>query len=151
MPAAQDAGELYLELNRVVPAPPRVVFELFTDPNELAKWWGPEGFTIPSLEFEARVGERYRIEMQPPEGDAFFLTGEFREVDPPARLAYTFAWEDPDPDDVENLVELSFHDRGESTEVAHRQGPFKTEARRELHRNGWTDSFNKLERLLARA
>ena len=72
----------------------------------------------------------YRIEMQPPEGDAFYLTGEFREVDPPARLAYTFVWEDPDPDDVETVVELSFRDLGESTEVAFTQGPFKTEARR---------------------
>ena len=35
--------------------------------------------------------------MQPPEGDPFYLTGEFREVDPPARLAYTFVWEDPIP------------------------------------------------------
>ena len=59
-------------------------------------------------------------------------------------------WEEPDPDDVETLVELSFRDLGEATEVALAQGPFKTEARRELHRGGWTDSFDKLERLIAR-
>jgi uncharacterized protein YndB with AHSA1/START domain len=107
------------------------------------------GFTIPSLQFEARVGERYRIEMQPPDGDSFFLAGEFQEVDPPARLAYTFIWEDPDPDDVETLVTLSFRELGESTEVALAQGPFKTEARRALHHGGWTDSFDKLEELIA--
>jgi uncharacterized protein YndB with AHSA1/START domain len=89
--------------------------------------------------------------MQPPEGDPFYLTGEFCEVDPPARLAYTFAWEDPDPDDVETLVELSFQDLGESTEVVLTQGRFKTEARRELHRNGWTDSFEKLEQFISHA
>ena len=110
---------------------------------------GPEGFTTPSLEFQPRVGERYRIEMQPPEGDPFYLTGEFREVDPPARLAYTFVWEDPDPDDIETLVALSFRDLGESTEVAFTQGPFKTEARRALHRDGWMDGFDKLERLIS--
>jgi uncharacterized protein YndB with AHSA1/START domain len=60
-------------------------------------------------------------------------------------------WEDPDPDDVETLVELSFRDLGESTEVAAAQGAFKTEPRRELHRNGWTDSFDKLERPLSQA
>jgi uncharacterized protein YndB with AHSA1/START domain len=97
------------------------------------------------------VGNAYRIEMQPPEGDAFYLTGEFNQVDPPAQLAYTFVWEDPDPDDVETLVELSFRDRGESTEVVLSQRSFKTEARRELHRDGWTDSFDKLERSLAQA
>jgi uncharacterized protein YndB with AHSA1/START domain len=131
---------------RELPAAPRVVFRSFSDPDELATWWGPDGFSIPSLDFDPRVGGRYRIEMQPPEGDAFYLTGEFREVDPPARLAFTFAWEDPDPDDVETLVELSFRDLGESTEVVLSQGSFRTEARRELHRNGWTDSFGKLER-----
>jgi uncharacterized protein YndB with AHSA1/START domain len=142
-------GELMLELERVLPAPPPKVFALFSDPKELATWWGPEGFTIPSLEFEPRVGDRFQIEMQPPEGDPFHLTGEFREVDPPARLAYTFAWEPPDPDDVENVVRLSFRDLGESTAVSLAQGPFKTEARRALHRDGWTDSFDKVERLLA--
>jgi uncharacterized protein YndB with AHSA1/START domain len=100
------------------------------------------------VEFQARVGASYRIEMQPPEGDSFYLTGEFREVDPPTRLAYTFTWEDPDPDDVETLVALSFRDLRGSTEVAFTQGPFKTEARRALHRDGWTDSFDKLERLI---
>jgi uncharacterized protein YndB with AHSA1/START domain len=144
-----QSGELVLETQRLLPAARPVVFAAFTEPNELAKWWGPQGFTIPSIEFEPRVGETYRIEMQPPEGDAFYLTGAFREVDPPARLAFTFAWEEPDPDDVENGVDLSFRERGESTEVALRQGPFKTEARRALHRDGWADSFDKLEDLLA--
>jgi uncharacterized protein YndB with AHSA1/START domain len=111
---------------------------------------GPEGFTVPGLTFPARGGEIYRIEMQPPEGDPFYLTGGFREVDPPARLAYTFVWEEPDPRRRRDLVGLSFRDLGESTGVALTQGPFKTEARRALHRDGWTDSFHKLERLISR-
>ena len=139
---------LMLELKRVLPAARDVVFEAFRDPGELAAWWGPQGFSVASLQFQPRVGERYRIEMQPPEGDRFHLTGEFREVDPPARLAFTFVWEDPDPDDVETLASLTFRDLGGSTEVAFAQGPFKTEARRALHRDGWGDSFDKLERHL---
>jgi uncharacterized protein YndB with AHSA1/START domain len=131
-----------------VPAAPAAVFGAFSEPGQLARWWGPAGFTIPSLDFAPREGGRYRIEMQPPEGDAFFLTGEFRVVEPPARLAFTFVWEDPDPDDVETLAELVFSDRGGATEIALTQGPFKAEARRELHRGGWTDSLDKLERLL---
>jgi len=146
---AAGSDELTLEMKRVLTAVPSVVFGAFSDSSELAKWWGPEGFTTPSLEFDPRVGATYRIEMQPPEGDPFYLTGEFREVDPPARLAYTFVWEDPDPDDIETLVALSFRDLGESTEVAFTQGPFKTEARRALHRDGWMDGFDKLERLIS--
>jgi uncharacterized protein YndB with AHSA1/START domain len=137
-----------LEISRVLPAARPDVFRAFSAADELAKWWGPEGFSVRSLEFSPRVGGRYRIEMQPPEGDSFYLTGEFREVDPPAGLAFTFVYEDPDPDDVENLVELSFRDLGESTEVLFTQAPFKTEPRLELHRSGWTDTFDRLEQYI---
>jgi uncharacterized protein YndB with AHSA1/START domain len=140
---------LTFDMTRVLPAPPSVVFEAFTDPTKLAQWWGPAGFTVPRVDFDPRAGRRYRIEMQPPEGDPFHLVGEFREVDPPARLAFTFVWEPPDPDDVETLVELAFRDLGGSTEVAFTQGAFKTEPRRELHRDGWSDTFDRLEEFLA--
>ena len=147
MPSHPDA--LTLELKRVVPAAPSIVFGACTDPDVLVRWWGPAGFTVPSLEFDPRVGGGYRIEMQPPEGDAFYLAGEFREVDPPARLAFTFVYEDPDPDDVENVAGLTFRDLGDATEVGLIQGPFRTTDRVELHRAGWTDSFDKLEALLS--
>jgi uncharacterized protein YndB with AHSA1/START domain len=135
----EQPGGLTLEMRRVFPAAPSLVFRVFSTEGELAKWWGPAAFTVPTLNFKPRVGDSYRIEMQPPEGDRFYLAGEFREVDPPYRLTYTFVWEDPDPDDVETLVELSFRDLGESTELVFTQAPFKTEARRELHGNGWTE------------
>jgi uncharacterized protein YndB with AHSA1/START domain len=143
------SGGLMLEMQRVLPAARPVVFAAFSDPEVLARWWGPRGFRVLSVDLRALVGETYRIEMQPPEGDPFFLTGEFRTVDPPTRLAFSFVWEDPDPDDVETLAVLSFVDRGEATEVGNTQGPFRTEARRMLHRDGWTDSFDKLERLIS--
>lgn len=146
---AGRADESTLEIKRVLPAGRSIVFRACSEALELAKWWGPKGFTTPRLEFEPRVGERYRIEMQPPQGERFHLTGEFLEVDPPTRLAYTFAWEDPDPDDVENRVALSFRDLGASTEVALTQGPFRTRERLALHHDGWTDSFDKLERLVS--
>ena len=146
-----ESGELVLEIERVLPADRESVFAAFSDPQELANWWGPEGYAVANLEFEPRVGESYRIQMQPPEGDSFHLTGEFREVDPPKRLAFTFVWEPADPDDVETLAALSFRDLDGSTEVRFTQGPFKTEARRALHRDGWGDSFDKLERVLSAA
>src|SRR5437763_17162758 len=145
-----QSDEQSIEMNRVPPAAPSVVFAAFSDPDKLAKWWGPQGFTVPSLEFDPHVGASYRIEMQPSQGDPFYLTGEFREVGPPVRLAFTFVYEDPNPDDVDTLVELSFRDLGESTEVVFTQGPFGTAARRALHRDGWTDSFDKLEQFISK-
>jgi len=144
-----QAGELALHMKRVLPAPRVLVFKACTEPDELAKWWGPRGFTAPSVELDVRVGGSYRIAMQPPDGELFHLTGEFTEVDSPARLAYTFRWEDPDPDDVETVVTLLFRDLGESTELVFTQRAFATEARRALHERGWTDSLDRLQRCLS--
>jgi uncharacterized protein YndB with AHSA1/START domain len=144
-------SELELTMTRVLTAPRERVFEACTDPEQLERWWGPKGFTASGIESDLRVGGRYRIAMQPPEGEVFHLSGEFLEVDPPARLAYTFVWEPPDPDDRETVVTLSFGEAGESTEVALTQREFATEARLELHRNGWTEAFERLEALLRAA
>jgi uncharacterized protein YndB with AHSA1/START domain len=76
------------------------------------------------------------------------LTGQFHELDPPARLAFTFIWEDPDPDDVETLARVTFQEEDGSTLVALTQGEFKTEARRQLHDDGWSDTLERLERYL---
>jgi uncharacterized protein YndB with AHSA1/START domain len=123
---------------------------MFTDADELARWWGPKGFTAASVELDARVGGRYRIEMQPPEGGTFWLGGEFREVDPPVRLAYTFRYEEPDPDDRENLVVVTLRDQVDVTEVVVEHGPFATEARRALHDEGWTDCLDRLAAVVTR-
>jgi uncharacterized protein YndB with AHSA1/START domain len=140
---------LALELRRVLPAPPAAVFAAFTEPEQLARFWGPEGFTVPEVRFEAVAGEPYRIAMRPPEGERFHLEGEVLEVEPPARLAFTFRWDPPDPEDVETTVRLAFRALGPSTEVGLAQGPFATEARLALHRDGWSETLGRLERLLA--
>jgi uncharacterized protein YndB with AHSA1/START domain len=136
--------ELTLHLERRLPAPRSRVFEACTQPEPLAKWWGPKDFTSPSLELDLRVGGSYRIAMQPPDGDLFHLTGEYLEIDPPYRLAYTFRWEDPDPDDQETVVTISLWDVRESTELVLDQGPFATQARYDLHHAGWRDGLERL-------
>jgi uncharacterized protein YndB with AHSA1/START domain len=90
-----DPGELRLHMEHVLPAPRPRVFALFTEASELPKWWGPHGFRTPSVEVDLRLGGTYRFAMQPPDGDLFHLAGEFVEVDPPARLVYTFRWRSP--------------------------------------------------------
>jgi uncharacterized protein YndB with AHSA1/START domain len=143
---------LTLEIERILQTSVDDAFEAFVDADRLAQWWGPQGFTVRVLSFPARGGERYRIEMRPPEGDPFHLSGEFHEVDSPERLAFTFRWEPPDPDDIETLAELEFRSAGaKTTAVTLRQGPFRTEERLGIHRDGWGESFDKLERHLSTA
>jgi uncharacterized protein YndB with AHSA1/START domain len=144
-------ADLIFELSRIVEASPQRVFEAMTDPAQVALWWGPEGFTCPEVTLDVKVGGGYRIAMQPPEGELFHLAGEYLEVQPPTRLAYTFRWEPPDPDDRETVVRLALRAGDGATEVALTQGLFATAARRELHRAGWTDTFARLASHLARA
>jgi uncharacterized protein YndB with AHSA1/START domain len=135
---------LVLNLECTVPSPVEETFRLLTEPAALATWWGPHGFSIPAVDVNLVVGGRYRFRMVPPEGEPFHLSGEFLEIDPPWRLVYTFAWEEPAPDDRETVVDLSLAGSGTGTRVVLSQGPFLTEERLALHREGWSDSFEKL-------
>ncbi len=81
-------------------------------------------------------------------GDA----AQMQERDPPvAEVEYTFVWEEPDPDDQETVVTLTFEQLGENTKLSLDQGPFKTDARYELHEGGWTETLDRLEKSLARS
>jgi uncharacterized protein YndB with AHSA1/START domain len=87
--------------------------------------------------------------MQPPDGELFHLTGQFLEIDPPSRLAYTFRWEEPHPDDRETVVRLALDAVADSTRLSLRHGAFATEARLALHRGGWTESLQRMADLTA--
>lgn len=138
-----------LDLTTVLEAPRETVFSALTHPVTLARWWGPAGFSLPEVDLDLQVGGRYRFSMQPPDGTMFHLAGEFLTIEPPDRLAYTFRWEEPDPDDRETVVSLSLEVVEHATKVILSQGDFTTQERLELHRSGWADSFERLREVLA--
>jgi uncharacterized protein YndB with AHSA1/START domain len=148
MGVAEQQPGLRLRLEKIVLVPPERVFAAFVDAEQLRHWWGPAGFTVLGLQFDAVEGSGYRIAMQPPEGDAFHIRGTFRAVEAPRRLAYTFLYEEPDPDDQETLVTLTFEPVEQGTRVVLDQGQFKTAARCALHRDGWTQTLERLEQSL---
>ena len=143
-PPDGDASGLALHLEKIVDAPRERVFAACVEPEQLAVWWGPADFTAPSVDLDVRLGGLYRIRMQPPHGETFDLRGEYSEVDPPRRLAYTFLYDDPDPDDQETVVTLSFLEHPEGTELVLDQRPFATQARLALHETGWTETLDRL-------
>jgi uncharacterized protein YndB with AHSA1/START domain len=128
--------------------PPERVFAAFVDAEQLRHWFGPRGFTVSGLQLDPVEGRDYRIAVQPPEGDPFDIRGTFRTVQAPRLLAFTFFYEQPDPDDQETLVTVRFAPAEQYTRVVLDQGPFKTAARLALHRDGWTDSLERLEEVL---
>ena len=65
-------------LTRTFHAPRALVWRVWTDPNHLAKWWGPHRFSNPRVEMDLRPGGALRVDMQGPDG-VNAMTGEIRE------------------------------------------------------------------------
>ena len=139
--------ETTLHLKRTLAASREKVFRAWTDPEALKRWWGPEGFSTPTVEIDLRVGGKYRIAMRSPHGDTYQLVGTYREVRPPEKLVYTWAWE-AEPEQGETLVTVEFLDRGDSTEVVLTHELFPSEKVRDEHSKGWTGSLDRLPQAL---
>ncbi len=82
--SAASAGEIVS--SRVFDASREVVFRAFTDPDVLARWWGPRGFTNTFHEFDPRPGGAWRFVMHGPDGTDYQITKEFVEVLIPKRI-----------------------------------------------------------------
>lgn len=84
----------WVVIERTIDAPVGVVWEMWTDPDHFAQWYGPMGAAMPVVEMDVRVGgtRRMCMEMPGPDGTMqMWFTGEFREVVPDRRLVYTDA------------------------------------------------------------
>jgi glutathione S-transferase len=133
-----------LRLTRLIQAEPARVFEAWTDPKLLDLWSAPEGMDV-EAEVDLRVGGRYRILMKGSEGGVFTAVGEYREIDAPNRLSYTWKWEEPGNDYYDTLVTVEFHDRDGATEVVLIHELFPDTEIAGKHDEGWTSCLNRLE------
>jgi uncharacterized protein YndB with AHSA1/START domain len=73
---------------RVLGASREVIFEAWTDPDRLARWWGPKDFTNTFLEFDPRPGGAWRFVMHGPDGGNFPNESVFVEVAKPERIVF---------------------------------------------------------------
>ncbi len=145
---SEGAAEPRLELRRRFAAPREAVFRAWTEPAAMAEWWGPEGCTAPLCELDLRPGGSWRTCIRTSDGKDLFVGGRYREISPPARLVFTLAWETDGVAGHETVVTLEFLDRGRATELVLTQAPFETTEARDSHGDGWSSSFDCLERHL---
>jgi glutathione S-transferase len=138
-----------LVLTRHFKAPPERVFAAFTQKPLMQGWYGPQSMRAPQCDVDARVGGKYRIELHGAAGNISVVTGEFKEIDAPRRLVFSWGWLNGAGRNPETLVTLTFEPSGDGTELTLVQSGFLKEEFREGHREGWTSSFNGLEALLA--
>ena len=145
-PAADP--ERVLRMTRTFAAPRETVFRAWTDPARLAKWWGPEGMSVPVCDMDVRPGGAWRTCMRSPEGADNFVRGVYREIVAPEKLVFTWAWEADGVPGHETVVTVEFHERGASTELVLTQQVFETAKSCRLHHEGWSSSFDCLEQHL---
>ncbi len=88
---AGDAASRELVITRVFDAPRELVFKAWTEPERLARWWGPHGFTVPYCEVDLRVGGIMLIHMRGPDGVVVPNKGVINELVEPERLVVTSA------------------------------------------------------------
>lgn len=77
-----------IETVRIVAAPPAVVWRAWTDPQHLAKWYGPSGFTTTTQSHDLRVGGQWRFTMHGPDGRDYANVVTFLELRAPERIVY---------------------------------------------------------------
>ncbi len=142
-----------VEFRRHYAAPISLVFAAWTEPERMKHWLHPApDWVNPSIEVDLRIGGRYRIAFHHPETDErAAVAGDFRELRPPTRLAYTWTWEPPNEHaGIETLVTVDFTEVDGGTTIHLTQVRFADDTMRDRHAAGWEGAFNCLSLYMSR-
>jgi uncharacterized protein YndB with AHSA1/START domain len=142
----------HIEITRIFDAPRELVYRAFTDPDQLAQWFGPAGCSVPrdSIEIDTRVGGHLRFAMTAPDVSSP-VDATFTEVVENKLLAAEMeaAGVPGVAGSLRVHLRLEFHDEGNGkTRLELRQGPFASSQLGADTRGGWESSFTKLDALL---
>ena len=135
-----------LELTRHFDAPPEAVFDAWLE-KDWGDWVGPRDIRGEVTLLEPRVGGRYRIVMHRPDGGAVAVSGIYRQIARPSKIAMSWKWEH---EDMDTLLTLTFRAKGGGTELTLRHEGFANTERRDSHNNGWTGTLEKLAAYLSK-
>jgi uncharacterized protein YndB with AHSA1/START domain len=139
------ANDRELVIDRIFDAPPKLVFEVWTRADHLARWFGPSDFTLPFCEIDFRVGGSYRFCMRSPEGENHWVWGEYREIVEPERIVFTWNREDASGKIWSSTIaEVTFVEDEGRTKFTLRQSLFETVPYRDQHGFGWGQALDRL-------
>ena len=145
---AERKSERELVITRAFNAPARIVYEAWTTPELLKRWWAPKssGMMLVSCEADVRAGGRYRFEFGHGDSKRMAFFGKYVEVVPNARLV----WTNEESDDGA-ITTLTFEEKGGATLlVMHEVYPSKEalDAVMAGMEGGMSESFTQLDELL---
>jgi uncharacterized protein YndB with AHSA1/START domain len=146
-----EQDETTLRLERLIPSPPEVLFAFFVEPDQLLRWWAPDGCE-PSIDaLDASPGGRWRTILHRPDGSRIATSGIYRIVEPPRRLAFTWAWEDQSgARGHETEVTVSFEPVPGGTRLVLVQQRFESGPARDNHTRGWSASLDRIAAIASR-
>lgn len=135
-----------LRMQRTFAAPAQRVFGAFTSEEVMRRWWHVEpDWETPVAEVDLRVGGKLRVVMHNPHEDVRYGGGgEYTEVDPPSRLAFTWVWDDAPA--REQLIEIDFEESDGITTVRFTHSNLWDEESVASHEEGWGGAFDNLRR-----
>jgi uncharacterized protein YndB with AHSA1/START domain len=133
-----------LRIERRLAAPPERVFAAWTRPAEMRHWTAPAPLQVSLAEVDLRVGGRYRIAMEAPDGAVHVAIGEYREIVPGKRLAYTWRWESWGEGHADSLVTVEFKPQGGGTALVLTHTALPDEDAVTQHTAGWEGSLARL-------
>jgi uncharacterized protein YndB with AHSA1/START domain len=134
-------------------ASPERVYNAWTDPDVIVKWFGTHPNTLVSAEVDLSVGGAWRFVSEAGPEKTVSLEGHYREIDPPARLVFSWAHvvahESGERQSTpESLVEIDFEPKGSGTMVRLVHSAISTESARLGVGGGWEASFGAMSKLL---
>ena len=137
-----------LVISRFIRAPAERVYKAFIDPDAMAKWLPPHGFTGKVTEMDAQVGGKYHMTFTNfTTGTSHSFGGEYLELTPYTRIRYTDIFDDPNmPGVMETTIELTSTFAG--TEVTITQTGIPSQMPVEFAKMGWQESIQLLEQLV---
>jgi uncharacterized protein YndB with AHSA1/START domain len=144
---AKIAVKPSLTLKRRFNASPEKVYAAWTEPEKVARWFGPDAGGIVRAEIDVRTGGRFTVVFHTQDGEEHHVSGAYREVVPNEKLVFTWAWRSTP--ERESLVTILIAPDGGGSLLTLIHEQFFDEAARDRHELGWTGSLDKLERFFA--
>jgi uncharacterized protein YndB with AHSA1/START domain len=142
--------EREIVMTRVFDAPRHLVFDAFTKPELLKRWFGPRGWSLVVCETDFRVGGSWRFVLRGPDGSEMGMYGVYREIVPPERTVHTESFDDYPGESIVTAVWVENHGKTTLTAtVLYPSQEIRDAVINSGMEHGAAESYDKLAEMLA--
>ena len=128
-------SDLSLVVRRTIAANPEILFDAWTKPNLLMKWWGPKNVSCIAAEINLSIGGAFSINNQLEDGDVLTIYGVFHHIQRPNKLVYS--WNTDKSPNAKEKVTVWFKAKNNGTEVIVSHEKISSAALQQSHTLGW--------------